>query len=91
MPMRNNRAYYGGNVSMHSGSNDGYSQYSGGGGAGGHQVYAAPQVVTAKLKDNNSVHGGGLSDASSARDNVDGRSLRSHNEVLNTPSSMMGS
>ena len=42
MPMRNNRAYYGGNVSMHSGSNDGYSQYSGGGGAGGHQVYAAP-------------------------------------------------
>ncbi len=51
-------------------------------------------MATAKLKDSNSAHGGGLSDASSARDMAgpaDGRSMRSHNEVLNTPSSMMGS
>ena len=92
MPMRDQqRAYYGGNVSMHSGgSNDAYSQYSAG---GGNQAFAAPQMATAKLKDSNSVHGG-LSDASSTRDMAgpaDGRSLRSHNEVINTPSSMMGS
>lgn len=82
--MQGKRIYFGGNVSMQS-SNDGMSCRS-----PGEQPYAN-RMLTSKLRDGGSVHG--LSEQTSNNDmmNHDGQSLRSGNDVLKTPSSMMGS
>ena len=47
-------------------------------------------MITSKFKDGNSMRGG-LSESDNNDMNQDGQSLRSRDDVLHTPSSMMGS
>ena len=79
------KIYFGGNVSMQS-SNGPMSRIS-----DPQTPYDQQQVMTSKFKDGNSIRGG-LSDMTSNNGmDQDGQSMRSQNEMLKTPSSMMGS